>query len=290
MYLPASATHVARRGTSVITISALGVVALLGSTLLLLRSAEAGGANASVTSPQVKSSVALERNIVGNYGRLPLSFEMNTGQTDSRVRFLSRGSGYGLFLTSDSAILMLTGGLTPSAHRAPADSGGAHGSSHGSALAMEMKGASANATVMGVDALPGITNYLLGNEPRNWKTNITGFSRVKYKKLYPGVDLTYYGNHQQLEWDFTVAPGTSVGKIRMEFSGADKLRVNEGGDLVITTKAGEILFQRPITYQDVEGRRVTIGSRYRLMAKNEIAFQIDSYNTHLPLVIDPVLV
>src|SRR4029077_8942352 len=130
-----------------------------------------------------------------------------------RVKYLSRGSGYNLFLTTDEAIFTLRGasasssclGLVSKINPACADP-----SNHGpeeSALWLKILGANANAQVTGGDPLPGKINYYVGNDPSRWRIGVRQFGRVTYRSIYPGVDLTYYGNQQQLESDFVVAPG-----------------------------------------------------------------------------------
>src|SRR6185436_12724999 len=135
---------------------------------------------------------------------LPLSFELNQGQVDARVKFLARGQGYGLFLTIDGAAISLGG----------------------SALHMHLQDAATTPRVTGVDQLPGKVNYLVGNKPSDWRTNIPTYERVRYEQIYPGVDLVYYGNQRQLEYDFVIAPGASFKQIRLAFDGADKLKLN----------------------------------------------------------------
>ena len=127
------------------------------------------------------------------YGKLPLSFEVNQGQTDGHVKFLSRGSGYSLFLTSTEAVLSL--------HRSgPGDTAG-RGDNGPDVLRMNLVGANQHARIEGLDQLPGKSNYFIGKNPRNWRTNISTYGRVYYHEIYKGVDLVYYGNQRQLEYD-----------------------------------------------------------------------------------------
>jgi hypothetical protein len=100
-------------------------------------------------------------------------------------------------------------------------------------LRMRLVGANAKATVTGAEELPGKSNYFIGNDPKKWRTNVSSYARVKYEGVYPGVDLVYYGNQRQLEYDFVVAPGADPNRIRLSFAGAEGMRVDAAsGDLV----------------------------------------------------------
>src|SRR5437660_11479136 len=144
--------------------------------------------------------------MVESYGKVPLSFEANQGQTDPRVKFLSRGSGYTLFLTSDEAVLALRSrqsSVVSSQLQKTTD----HGQRTTDTLRMKLVGANQAANVTALDELPGKTNYFVGNDPKKWRTDVPTYGKVKYEGVYPGVDLVYYGNQRQLEYDFVVAPG-----------------------------------------------------------------------------------
>jgi hypothetical protein len=222
-----------------------------------------------------------------SYGKLPLSFELNKGQTDPQVKFISRGPGYGLFLTADSAVLSLSknGEASQSRRQGPTDSPPTRS---GVAVSMRLKGASGNARISGVDELPGKVNYLLGNHRENWRTNVPTFAKVRYEDIYPKIDLVYYGNQRQLEYDFEIAPGADPKSIQLTFSGGS-LKLDRSGVLKVITAGGEIAFLQPQAYQMVQGRRQEIASRYIKTGRNEIAFSVGKYEKSLPLVIDPVL-
>ena len=159
------------------------------------------------------------------YGRLPLCFEPNRGQTDGRVRFVSRVGRYNLFLTSDEAVFAL--------HPARR------------ALRMRLAGANKGAAAEGLDPLPGVSNYLVGNDRSRWLTNVPGFARVLYRGVYPGVNLVYYGRRDgRLEYDLLVSPGADASRLALDFKGARRLRLDAGGDLVLHTAAGEVQARR----------------------------------------------
>jgi pimeloyl-ACP methyl ester carboxylesterase len=229
------------------------------------------------------------------YGKLPLSFEANKGQTDSRVKFLSRGSGYSLFLTSNEAVLALSWRAdhsvlnTPRLSHEPTDTRKAKQGR--SMLRMGLVGANPASQVEGQEELPGKSNYFIGNDPAKWRTNVAHFARVQYKDIYPGVNLFYYGSQHDLEYDFMVAPGASPGQIKMRYSGAKQILIDKrNGDLVLKTDRGEVRHRKPIVYQEQDGgTRRQIDADY-LILHGEVSFKIDSYDPTRPLVIDPTLV
>jgi hypothetical protein len=214
----------------------------------------------------------------GNH-TLPRSFEENQGQTDPGVRFLSRGNGYTLFLTASEAIMSL---------RRPQD---VSGKPDGQPLMLRMRPIGANPAprVAGDSPLPATVNYVRGRTPDQWLTGIATYSHVRYEEVYAGVDLVYYDNGKQLEYDFVVAPGADPGRIRVQFSGVETLRVDAAGDLVLGTPLGELRQPAPLMYQETDGAREVISGGYIVGDANQISFHIGAYDGKRPLVIDPVL-
>jgi uncharacterized protein (TIGR03437 family) len=222
---------------------------------------------------------------VEKYGKLPLSFEANTGQVDKSVKFLARGSGYGLYLTADEAVLALRRGGCAGPPPAGAC---AHQTD---VVRMRLAGASSGAAApAGEDQLPGTANYFAGNDPARWHTSVPTYAKVRYHGVYPGVDLVYYGNQRQLEYDFVVAPGADPKLIRLHFAGAKGLRLGTDGDLVVTAAGGAIAFHKPVVYQLADGQRKAVEGSFALLARNTVGFRVGSYDRGKPLVIDPVLV
>ena len=205
------------------------------------------------------------------YARMPIAFELNRGQSDPQVKALARGAGYGLFLTSEESVLVL-----------------AHGLGKTSVLRTKLVGANTSARVLPVDPLPGTVNSFIGNDRAKWQTDVPTFAKVKYEGIYPGVDLIYYGNQGQLEYDFVVAPGADPQAIRFAIAGA-KVRIDSHGDLVMRTKLGEVRHHKPVIYQNIDGVRQPVTGRFVRRAANEVAFQLASYDHRHDLVIDPTL-
>jgi uncharacterized repeat protein (TIGR01451 family) len=244
--------------------------------------------------------------------QLPMSFEINRGQTDKRVQFLSRGAGYTLFLTRDSAVLALP---VPSGKPAPTQSAAAaethslpyvgsntrfdspdrRASRSEEVLTMRVAGANRHARVSGLGEQAARSNYYIGNDPSQWRTRVANYEKVRYAAVYPGVDLIYYGNQKQLEYDFVVGPGADPRSIALTFGGGSDgsrqipLNINEDGNLVAALEGGAVSFHKPIVYQNGPTGRTAIEGRYLLKADGRVGFELGAYDHSKQLVIDPVL-
>ena len=289
---------------------------------------------------QGRGSPANRLQLAQNYGKLPLSFEINQGQTDAQVKFLSRGSGYTLFLTGTEAVLWLK---KPSAVRHQLSAGHPLRATTDNlfppliqnpksqiqnppvpspenlapdVVRLKLVGGNASAKVVGLDPLPGKSNYFIGNDPRKWRTNVPSYRKVKYENVYPGIDLVYYGNQRQLEYDFVVAPGADPHSLVLSVDGAQKVEIEGQGNLVLRADGGDVRLHKPIVYQPVAppfraaqanaglkpgatsdafnrqsstGNRQLLDGRYVLLASNRIGFEVGAYDRTKPLVIDPTL-
>jgi hypothetical protein len=213
------------------------------------------------------------------YGQLPLRFEVNAGQTDAPVRFLARGPGYGLSLTPAEAVLSL--------HKPQPD--GQAAPSPADVLRLRLLGANADPALAGLDELPTRSNYLLGNDPVHWHTNVANYGRVAYRAVYPGIDLVYYGNQNRLEYDFVVAPGADPAAIRLAFAGATGMDLDGQGNLVLHTAGGDVVEEAPVLYQDGAAGRQAVSGHYVLDGTGGLGFAVGSYDPSRPLVIDPIL-
>jgi hypothetical protein len=203
-----------------------------------------------------------------------MSFEANQGQSDASVKFLSRGLGYGVFLTSTEAVLVL-----PNSKIENPES---------TVLRMRLLGTNTKAETHGVGELPGKTNYFVGADPEKWHKNIPTYAKVHYSNIYPGIDLMYYGQGRQLEYDFVLAPGADPGVIRLDFAGSERLRINQQGDLVVEANGAEIELLKPTVYQRVMGERREVAASY-VLDEQRVGFTLGPYDDREPLVIDPVL-
>ena len=205
-----------------------------------------------------------------SYGKLPLAFEPNLGQTDSQVRFVVRGGGMTAFFTDTETAMVL-------------------GRSEQAVVRMKLTGADQPRRVIGLEKLPGISNYFIGNDPRKWRTDVPHYGRIEYQGVYPGVDLVWYGNQRQLEYDFVVAAGADPKQIQVAYEGVESVKVEAGGELVLRTALGEVRQQQPRVYQEIGGKRVGVAARYAITARNRVRFELAKYDRKRALRIDPVV-
>lgn len=224
------------------------------------------------------------------YKSLPLSFEANYGQTHDAVKFLSRGNGYSLFLCPGETVMALSKPTTigEKSYMSRKVITALHSELETRAvLRMKLLGANPKTNVTGVDELAGKSNYFIANNPTLWHTNISNYSKVKYEQVYPGIDMVYYGNQTQHEYDFVIAPRVNPNLIKLRFEGQQSLVIDALGDLVLRTANGDIIHNKPAVYQEREGAKQSIEGRYVLKGKNEIGFDVGAYDESEPLVIDP---
>jgi len=216
--------------------------------------------------------------------RLPLAFEKNEGQTSPEVKFSARGSGHSLFLTARDTVLAL--------HRPGATQ--KSGTSPDSVVRMKLLGCNWHTQVAALHKLSGTSNYFVGNDSVKWRTRIPQYSRVRYASVYPGVDLIYYGNQRQLEFDFIVAPDADPRAIKLQIHGAQQLRIDSQGDLVLRIDKQELRWKKPLAYQKFSRAagdlRREVASHFILIGKNTVGFRIGEYDLSRALVIDPSLV
>jgi hypothetical protein len=223
--------------------------------------------------------------------QLPISFEVNQGQADSQVRFLAHGPGYSLFLTPQEALLA----LSTSGHGSSASSPDAADPSlltparPPTLVGMQFLNANPQPKLTGENSLPGIVNYLLGNDPAMWRTHIPTFAQVRYQSIYSGIDLLYHSNQGHLEYDFVVAPGSDPSQIHLRFTGVERLSLDSQGELLLHLPAAILPEGAPQVYQTVNGTRRQIASSYVLQGTQDVGFALGDYDTSKPLVIDPTV-
>ena len=225
-------------------------------------------APAHAQAPQTPAAPA-RGAVQKDFGKIPLSFEPNRGQAASQSDFVARGPGYALSLNGNRAVLSTNAGAASR-----------------STLTMQIVGAHKVAGA-GEQPLQGTANYFIGDDQSKWKSALPTYGRVAYPSIYRGIDLVYYGNQRELEYDFVVAAGADPSTIALKFTGAHA-RLDSRGDLVLATANGETRFHKPVVYQMNEGRRTPVEGSYTL-ASNQVHFALGAYDHARPLVIDPVL-
>ena len=228
-----------------------------------------------------------------------LSFEQNQGQFKDNINFAAYGPGGDVYLTSDEVILSLAPVLQKkdrssslAAHVRPIHPSrmpNVKRARESKVIRMSLVGTRA-AEISGIDVLPGTVNYFIGKETRNWHTNIRTYRAVKYRNVYPGIDQIFYGNGQELEYDYIISPGANPAAIAFNFRGQSTLKIDHTGDLVLHLASDQhVRIRRPVAYQNINGRRQEISIRYRVRRNRDIGFEIGAYDRAKTLVIDPVL-
>jgi uncharacterized protein (TIGR03437 family) len=256
--------------------AALILTVLLGVTSLWLfptHDSPVEHSTASSRLPITRASAA-ER-----LGQLPLAFAASGDQ-----EFTARGQRFTLCLAENVAVL-----VKPSASSNLKSN---ISSLKAQSVRLHWLNANPHPALEGLSPLPGKVNYFIGNNPRQWQTDLPTFARVRYRQLYAGIDLIFYGgaeDQQQLEYDFVIAPHADPQQIKLVFSGADKLELADNGDLLLHI-AGETLRQRrPVAYQMTAHGRAEVTANY-FINDGQISFRLGAYNHELPLVIDPLIV
>ena len=202
--------------------------------------------------------------------RLPLRFEANRGQWNPVVRYAARANGYALLLTAGGPVVAFPGS---------------------GRVDIKLLNSNRAARIEPLDRLPAHTDYFIGSR-EYWHTGIPNYSRVRYRAVYPGVDVVYYGNPSRLEYDFVLQPGADPGAIRLKFRGAGHIRITAEGDVAYESAGRRMVQERPVIYQD-GGRtaaRREIQGRYVLLARDVVGIRLEHYDRTQPLVIDPTLV
>lgn len=224
------------------------------------------------TLAQSKTPSKNEAEMLDVLSRIPLSFEQNQGQSDPRVKYLSRGVGYNIVLTSQGAEIV------PSNAR-----------HQGEIISIRLAGSAKQPKLLAMEPLTQKTNYLIGNDPAQHVVDVKNYGRIQYSSVYPGIDLIYYGNQQQLEYDLVVAPKADPKKIKLKFGGTHKLTVTPEGELKLGDPSNGMTFLKPFAYQDIDGKRHPVEAEYLLAANNQASFKLGKYDTNFPLIIDPIL-
>src|SRR5581483_3017223 len=236
---------------------------------------------------------------MANYGKLPLAFEPNQGQTDPGVQYLARGNGYNLFITDREAVLVLKNQSANPRYKYPRKGSKGFGSkfhppvfpqeSSSAVIRMKLEGSNTGVLFDHQEKLAGSSNYFIGKDPSQWRRGIPQYGKIQTADIYPGVDLVYYGNQGMLEYDFVVKPGADPSAIRLKYEGIKSSRVNTQGDLELETNQGTLRFRSPSVYQETQGQKTPVNGRYQMGEDGRIGFKVEGYDRTKPLVIDPVL-
>lgn len=272
------------RGRSLAAVALLvgvGIAALRYVSAYPVAGDRSPNSSPSVVLSQVSPMSSRAADTRVEYADLPLIFEANRGQSDPSVEFLARGRGYSLFLRKEDAVLVLQQ-RAANTRRSTA------------VVSLKLADADPAAEITAIDQLPGKSNYFVGNDPTKWRRNVPQFARVRYRHVYPGIDLAYYGKQGRLEYDFEVAPGADPKLVSLLVqcageTGAGKLRMDQQGDLVLATAAGEVRFASPRIYQENGADEKAVAGRFALRGDGRVGFEIGDYDRSRALIIDPLI-
>jgi hypothetical protein len=195
-------------------------------------SAAVDGAMATVSQPATLTDAVIGHRQVAGLGNLPIRFEPNVGQAPRQIEYSARGQGYFVAITAQGAILSLRPGTGPeNAGKSAAHVITSSASRLVARLRLHPMHASPRPRLIAERQLTSVSNYFIGNDPSRWHSNVANYAVVRYEQLYPGIDWVIYGNPQQLEYDFVVAPRSDPRRIRLRIEGADALSLDEDGEL-----------------------------------------------------------
>jgi hypothetical protein len=306
-----SARGLVRARWVVLTLIAVAMVVFaLGPAKSFIHHDDARTVSVARPMPQPAAvTPATRARVNASFAALPLAFEANQGQTDPQVKYMARGNGYTLFLTSGDAVLSLAS-ASPSAQSRPKEmmqrrlpgysretkrlirrsrTQSRPRPSSIATLRMHVVGGKSNAEIVGSDRLSSKANYIIGNDPSKWHRGVPQYARVSYHDVYPGIDLTYHGQHNQLEFDFVVAPGSTTDPINLSFSGTSRITTDAAGNLALSSSAGDLTVNKPVAYQERNGVRQLVAARFVLKANRQVGFELGQYDRSRELVIDPSL-
>ncbi len=205
----------------------------------------------------------------GGKSSLPVAYEWNLGQLDGRYQFLARGAGMNLFLAPTEMVV---------------DLGNGRGTVHA-----QFEGANAAAQAERLGPPDTMTNYFIGADPTKWITDVPMYGRVRYRDVYQGIDVEYHGQDGNFEHDFVVRPGADPSKIRVAFAGADAVTIDAEGNLAVKVGEHRTRWQKPVLYQQHNGRKTAVEGSYRLGSDQVATFSVGAYDRSQDLVIDPII-
>lgn len=297
-------THAATRWNMVFILTLLFVAAGVRFTVPNANSTHTGIKTARTITPLTE---AARQRAARAYHSLPLSFEPNRGQADPAVQFLARGQGYTLLLARDEAVVAFEGqeqtdritaflqNMDPKKRERFEKSKYFRLSPRfrqvrkSESVGIVMKGASPDPAVEALGLLPGTSNYFIGNDPHKWRTGIPSYARVRYRQVYPGIDLVYYGNRQHPEFDFVLAPGADPSVIDLLVDAKGPLHVDGDGNATVETRDGSFELFRPRVFQTANGTEQPLRGGFVLRGKHDIGFHLAAYDHRRALTIDPTL-
>ena len=276
---------------AIVALSAAFLLAPLQSADNSLKAQTGNNSENNESSASAEQSENLNR-VKAGFGKIPLTFEANLGQAADSVQFIARSMGGTLLLSPTETRIV----VPPRERAEKANKVKSRKSAANDLWQMTLRGANSQAAGRGTEPLPGKSNYLIGKDSSQWRTNVSNFAKAEFGEIYPGVDIIYYGNQEKLEYDFIVKPAADPGQIRLGFNRAKKVSLDADGNLLVKTGAGIVTQKKPFAYQEQNGVRREIACRFNLSDDKPagegsvVGFEVGEYDRNQRLVIDPVLI
>ena len=293
------------------------VVALV---VLLMALTMAQGLSIGLHTPTTAPASTVAPSAGVDFGKLPLSFEANAGQTDTSVKYMTHASGGTMYFTPAEVVLALQSAQPNSKRQPPGAPSPMKGSVRLASFSRPDKFTKANYSanqqqatnvvrlqfiasnpdteISSGQAMPGKVNYYIGNDPSKWHSDVPTYASTHYENLYSGIGLTYEGVGGQLKGTYTVAAGADPSQIRWRYSGAEQVSVDGAGNLQIVVagantnkdaQAVTVTEQVPVAWQEIDGMRTPVSARYQVASDQSTGFVLGSYDHNYPLTIDPTL-
>ncbi|MCP4632406.1 MAG: hypothetical protein GY855_05730 [candidate division Zixibacteria bacterium] len=279
----------------------LGVISFLLIAVIMVTTSGQAVVDINPDLPKYKNQT------INDISSMSLAFTENRGQWDEQVLFRANAGGATMWFTRDGATYEFSRNIQEDTDKhediislegqqISGNIGSAQNSishpenSESISIKASFVGANRHPQMVGVEIMEYRSNYFIGNDPKKWHTDVPNYAAIVYKDIYAGIDLKYYGNGTEMEYDFIVSPGADASQILVQYDGAKSINVSQNGELVIETNWGKVVERKPYVYQLVNNNRELVECEYTLIDNNVFSFNLPrSYDTELALVIDPVL-
>jgi hypothetical protein len=269
-------------------------------TIPTLVSAETGAQSlAAIQNASRDIDGATKSKVLETYSKLPIYFIANQGQTDEKVRYYIKGSGYSFFFTKDEVVYSFVlrdkkaHDIKDARIQKVSLTKGNDEAVKAQVIKLRFIGANPDVEIKGSKQEDAKVNYFIGKDSSRWQTNIPTYSEITYKDIYKGIDLVYKGSPGKLKSEFVVRPGANPKDIKLAYNDVDSMSVSDAGDLIIRTALGEMKEEKPHIYQVIDGKEIELKGQFNIESiesnNHSYSFSVDSYNTSQPLIIDPAL-
>ncbi|MBN2135660.1 MAG: SBBP repeat-containing protein [Acidobacteria bacterium] len=235
------------------------------------------------------ASLQLEKD----YGKTPLYFIHNEGQVDSKAQYYVKAHNYTLWMITNGLVFDKTRLIKKTGEeteKTPADF------KHSKPDKFERNvsrliflGSNGEVKIASEEPTEYKVNYFRGNDQSKWYSDIDTSKSVKYESIYNGIDLRVYGIEKQIEYDWIVHPGADPAYIRFKYENVKSIEIDSEGDLVIDTDFGSLIHKKPVSYQIINGEKVSIKADFKKLGDNSYGFTVPEYNTEYAVVIDPLI-